>query len=215
MTPIQLPSLTEVSTGIRVAIVCEPETNVLADSIEELLADAQGFTFSRIECHSQFGVKPGRAGFGNPDVVVAALDSFDATKLELFFASLERAFPHRPVLVTTTHPDAFDVFPVLEMGASDFQLPPLRSSELLPRLMRQVRITCRSDAHVQKLKEELGLTVTRHQESHREEWRLQGVTCVLDEWPGLPPSLDGIASAHIEELSSALPGFAEAMAWPG
>jgi len=27
-------------------------------------------------------------------------------------------------------------------------------------------------------------------------------------------SLDGIASAHIEELSVALPGFAEAMAWP-
>src|SRR5258707_3568769 len=27
--------------------------------------------------------------------------------------------------------------------------------------------------------------------------------------------LDGIASAHLEELSAALPGFAEAMAWPG
>jgi len=26
---------------------------------------------------------------------------------------------------------------------------------------------------------------------------------------------DGIASAQIEELSAALPGFAEAMAWPG
>ena len=25
----------------------------------------------------------------------------------------------------------------------------------------------------------------------------------------------GIASAHIEELSAALPGVAEAMAWPG
>jgi hypothetical protein len=31
----------------------------------------------------------------------------------------------------------------------------------------------------------------------------------------LARELDGIASAHIEELSSALPGFAEAMAWPG
>jgi len=30
-----------------------------------------------------------------------------------------------------------------------------------------------------------------------------------------PRELDGIASAHIEELSAALPGFAEAMAWPG
>ena len=31
----------------------------------------------------------------------------------------------------------------------------------------------------------------------------------------LARELDGIASAHIEELSLALPGFAAAMAWPG
>ena len=31
----------------------------------------------------------------------------------------------------------------------------------------------------------------------------------------LERELDGIASAHIEELSAALPGFAEAMALPG
>jgi hypothetical protein len=31
----------------------------------------------------------------------------------------------------------------------------------------------------------------------------------------LAGELDGLASAHIEELSAALPGFAEAMAWPG
>ena len=31
----------------------------------------------------------------------------------------------------------------------------------------------------------------------------------------LARELDGIASAHLEELSAALPRFAEAMAWPG
>ncbi len=31
----------------------------------------------------------------------------------------------------------------------------------------------------------------------------------------LARELDGIASAHLEELSAALPGFADAMAWPG
>jgi hypothetical protein len=30
----------------------------------------------------------------------------------------------------------------------------------------------------------------------------------------LARELDGIASAHIEELSAALPGFAAEMAWP-
>jgi len=152
-----LPNLTEQSPPIRVAIVCEPGTTVLADSLETLLADARGFAFSRFEYRSEPGLKSHAAGFGNPDVVVAALDSFDATKLEPFFASLQRAFPHRPVLVTTTHPDAFDVFPVLEMGASDFLLPPLRRSELLPRLMRQALARCRGDALVQKLKEDIGL----------------------------------------------------------
>ena len=61
------------------------------------------------------------------------------------------------MLVTTTHPDTFDFFRVLEMGASDFLLPPLRRSELLPRLMRQALVTCRGDALVQKLKEDIGL----------------------------------------------------------
>jgi DNA-binding NtrC family response regulator len=113
--------------------------------------------FSRFEYRAESGLKPHAARFSNPDVVMATLDSFEAKKLELFFASLQQAFPHRPVLVTTTHPDAFDVFPVLEMGASDFLLPPLRRSELLPRLMRQARVTCRGDAFVQKLKEDIGL----------------------------------------------------------
>jgi transcriptional regulator with PAS, ATPase and Fis domain len=43
------------------------------------------------------------------------------------------------------------------MGASDFLLPPLRRSELLPRLKRQALVACRGDALVQKLKEDIGL----------------------------------------------------------
>jgi two-component system, NtrC family, response regulator GlrR len=143
--------------AIRVAIICTPETTVLADSLETLLAEVRGFKLSRFEYRAEAGLKPNAAAPCNPDVVVAALDSFNATKLEPFFASLQRVFPHRPVLVTTTHPDAFDVFPVLEMGAADFLLPPLRRSELLPRLMRQALATRRGDALVQKLKEDIGL----------------------------------------------------------
>jgi two-component system response regulator GlrR len=157
MTSMQTPNLTEANSIIRVAIVCEPDTAFLADSLEALLAEAKGFTFSRFEYGAESGLKPKLGGLANPDVVVAALDSFETTKLELLFASLQRTFPHRPVMVTATHSDAFDVFPVLEMGASDFLLPPLRRSELLPRLMRQALVTCRGDAFVQKLKEDIGL----------------------------------------------------------
>jgi two-component system, NtrC family, response regulator GlrR len=157
MTPAQLSNLTDASPVIRVAIVCGPETTVLADSLTTLLAEAKGFTFSRFEYRTEAGLKPHAADFGNPDVVVATLGAFQATNGELFFASLRRAFPHRSVLVTTTHPDTFDFFQVLEMGASDFLLPPLRRSELLPRLMRQARITRCGDTVVQKLKEDIGL----------------------------------------------------------
>jgi two-component system, NtrC family, response regulator GlrR len=143
---------------IRVAIVvCGPETTALADSLETLLGEAKGFRFSRFEYRAESGLKPHAAGFGNPEVVVATLGAFQATNMELFFASLRHAFPHQSVLVTTTHPNTFDFFRLLEMGASDFLLPPLRRCELLPRLMRQARVTYRGDAFVQKLKEDIGL----------------------------------------------------------
>jgi len=157
MALTQLRNLTEASPLIRVEIVCGPETNILAESIEDLLRQVNGFTFSRINCRSEFGVKPEPAGFGNPDIVVATLGAFETTNTGLFLASLQSAFPQRPVLVTTTHPDTFDFFRVLEMGASDFLLPPLRRSELLPRLMRHARVTFRDDALMQKLKEDIGL----------------------------------------------------------
>jgi DNA-binding NtrC family response regulator len=157
MTTAQLPNLTEASSVIRVAIVYRPEAIVLADALETLLAEARGFTFSRFEYCAEVGLKPHASGFGNPDVVVATLGPFQATNLELFFSSIERVFPHRSVLVTTTHPNTFDFLRVLEMGASDFLITPLRRSELLPRLMRQARVTRRGDALVQKLKEDIGL----------------------------------------------------------
>ena len=157
MTSVQSPSLTEASSVIRVAIVCEPETTVLADSLEALLERAKGFTFSRFEYRAESDLKPKPAGVANPDVVVATLDSFQATKVQPFLAPLQRAFPNRPLLVTTTHPDAFDVFPLLEAGAADFLLPPLRASDVLPRLKRQARVSPGASALVERLKQDIGL----------------------------------------------------------
>jgi DNA-binding NtrC family response regulator len=157
MTPEELRNLTEANRVIRVAIVSGSETTVLADSLEALLSDAKGFAFSRFEYHLKFGINPDAFGFGNADVVVATLGAFQATNTNLVLASLQRAFPHRSILVTTTHPETFDFLRVLEMGASDFLLPPLRRSELLPRLMRQTRVMRCGDALVEKLKEDMGL----------------------------------------------------------
>jgi hypothetical protein len=73
MSSPQSPSLTEGSSVIRVAIVSEPETTVLADSLEALLDRAKGFTFSRFEYRVESDLKPRPAGLANPDVVVATL----------------------------------------------------------------------------------------------------------------------------------------------
>jgi DNA-binding NtrC family response regulator len=157
MTPPELPKVTEENPAIRVAVICAPEATVLADSLEAILTDSNEFTFFRFKYHTEFDLRPPTGGFGNPDIVVATLGALEATNTCLFLASLQRVFPDRSVLVTTTDPDTFDFFRVLEMGASDFLLPPFRRSELLPRLMRQVRVRRRSDPLVQKLKEDIGL----------------------------------------------------------
>jgi two-component system response regulator GlrR len=157
MITARVENLTEANPVIGVAIVCEPEATVLADSLETLLADSNEFTFSRFKYYTKSGLKPPTADLGKPDVVVATLGAFQATNTRLLLASLQRAFPHRSVLVTTTDPETFDFFRVLEMGASDFLLPPLRRSELIPRLMRHTRVMRRGDALFQKLKEDIGL----------------------------------------------------------
>jgi len=153
----QLPNLTERSPEIRVAIVCEPEANVLADTIQALLARTKEFTSFRFEYDSGCGLKPNVAAFGDPDVVVTTLGPFKATNTDLFLASLQSTFPDRSVVVTTTDPDTFDFFRVLEMGAADFLLPPLRSSEVVPRLKRQARVSSRGSDLVERLKENIGL----------------------------------------------------------
>ncbi len=157
MIPAESQNLAESNPRIRVAIVCGPATNILADSIEGLLGEAEGFTCSRIECHSECDVHSDVGRCANSDIVVATLGAFDAATTGLFLASLRRSFPDRSLLVTTTDPDTFDFFRLLEMGASDFLLPPLRRSELIARLKRQTRVAPQSDVLVQKLKEDIGL----------------------------------------------------------
>ena len=68
---------------------------------------------------------------------------------------------------------------------------------ILPRAIRSAELRVRLPRHhIDML----------HYRADQQETTVSGV---------LERELDGIASAHIEELSAALPGFAEAMAWPG
>ena len=125
---------------VGVALVSGPETTGVSDSIEALLLESDRYTCTRFEYQAVSGIKPcGSAlgDLGDPDVVMVTLGTPQATDLKLLFASLRRAFPERSVLATATKPDSFNIYQALEIGASDFLLPPFRRSELLTRLVRR------------------------------------------------------------------------------
>jgi len=154
----KMPNLLEQvkeTSAIEVAIVGEPGTEAMAGSLEELLQGTNEFTCARFEYRPEIGLKPQQ--IGNADVVVVVLGSSPQEHWRVLFPSIQKAFRRRPVVVTTTHPEAFDVLRALDVGAADFLLPPLRRSELVMRLVRQTQVTRGDDALALKLKEEIGL----------------------------------------------------------
>ncbi len=82
-------------------------------------------------------------------------------------------------------------FPVIEEALGD------DADGILPQAIRSAELRVRLPRH------HIDMLAYR---ADQQETTVSGV---------LERELDGIASAHIEELSAALPGFAEAMAWPG
>ena len=64
-------------------------------------------------------------------------------------------------------------FQLLEMGAADFLLPPLRRSELLPRLKRQARVTRRGDCAREKTQGGYRAQ-TDHRREPRSFWKKSG-----------------------------------------
>jgi len=96
-------------------------------------------------------------------------------------------------------------FPRAEMMAKALEIWPMHVIEealgdeadgVLPQAIRSAELRVRLPRHHIDMLE------------YRADQQETTVSGVLER------ELDGIASAHIEELSAALPGFAEAMAWP-
>ena len=159
---LDLPNLAENSATIGVAIVNTREAVTLTDSIETLLGEASGFICARFEYRGEVGIEPRGQTFSNhrdPDVVVVTINtlSLRAHELRSLFNALGDKFPHRPVIATLAQPDTGNIFQLLEMGATDFVLPPLRRSEFLPRLLRQAQVMGRENLSIQQLKKEIGL----------------------------------------------------------
>ncbi len=108
-------------------------------------------------------------------------------EVELWTTPLGKWFPRSEMMAK-----AIEIWPlhVIEEALGD------EADDILPRVIRTAELRVRLPRHhIDML-------------SYRAVQQETTVSGVLER------ELDGIASAHAEELSEALPGFAEAMDWP-
>ena len=115
-------------------------------------------------------------------------EAIEAGEVELWTTPLGKWFPRAEMMAK-----ALEVWPlhVIEEALGD------EADGILPQAIRTAELRVRLPRHHIDMLE------------YRADQQETTVSGVLER------ELDGIASAHIEELSAALPGFAEAMAWPG
>jgi hypothetical protein len=108
-------------------------------------------------------------------------------EVELWTTPLGKWFPRTEMMAK-----ALEIWPmhVIEEALGD------EANGVLPRAIRSAELRVRLPRHHIDMLE------------YRADQQRTTVSGVLAR------ELDGIASAHIEELSAALPGFAKAMAWP-
>jgi hypothetical protein len=115
-------------------------------------------------------------------------DAIKSGEVELWTTPLGKWFPRAEMMAK-----ALEIWPMdlIEEALGD------EADGILPRAIRSAELRVRLPRHHIEMLE---------YRADQQETTVSGV---------LARELDGIASAHIEELSAALPGFAEAMAWPG
>ena len=114
-------------------------------------------------------------------------EAIEAGEVELWTTPLGKWFPRAEMMAK-----ALEIWPlhVIEEALGD------DAEGILPQAIRTAELRVRLPRHHIDMLE------------YRADQQETTVSGVLER------ELDGIASAHIEELSAALPGFAEAMAWP-
>jgi len=114
-------------------------------------------------------------------------EAIENGEVELWTTPLGKWFPRAEMMAK-----ALEIWPmhVIEEALGD------EAGGILPQAIRSAELRVRLPRHHIEMLE------------YRADQQATTVSGVLER------ELDGIASAHIEELSAALPGFAEAMAWP-
>jgi hypothetical protein len=92
-----------------------------------------------------------------PTVVVLAIPQSTHHLAEPVLRLIRSQPQHVAVMAVLESTQPEDVFALLELGATDFAVPPLRAHDFLPRLRRLQPAVSEGDSSVSQLKERLGL----------------------------------------------------------
>jgi DNA-binding NtrC family response regulator len=93
----------------------------------------------------------------NPDIICAILPQIDLNPALALLKPVIAQVPKTPVIVLTEAQETDELFKLLQAGAADFFAPPLRAFDVLPRILRLIDHTYRSDSTTQSIKAQLGL----------------------------------------------------------
>ena len=93
----------------------------------------------------------------NPDVICPVLPQGPVHQMIALLESIRTQAPKIPVTVITEVREPNEVLKLLQAGAADFITPPLRSFDILPRILRLIDHTRRSETAAHAITEQLGM----------------------------------------------------------
>ena len=93
----------------------------------------------------------------NPHVIFLALSSIPPEQASGMVREISKAASETPIIVAFDEGGPKAAFELLKLGAADFIIPPLKATDVLPRVWRLLEDPCEDRAIKQTLKERLGL----------------------------------------------------------
>jgi DNA-binding NtrC family response regulator len=92
-----------------------------------------------------------------PLVICLALPSAPLREMTALLETIKASLPRSAIVVVTEESEPDYLFELLEAGASDFMSAPVRTVEILPRILRQLEHARRGETAARSLKEQLGM----------------------------------------------------------
>lgn len=148
----------------RVVIVNSAGAAALAAALREILAESRAFAFAVAPALAPVRVGPGSGGnFADvfqtaaPHLWLGCLTAAELSGAAPLLAAAARSWRQVPAIVVTELAPPEPLAELLEAGAADFILAPLRAADVLPRLARWREPGPSQSAEVIEIKRRLGL----------------------------------------------------------